>query len=188
MNAHIFQAGARQVAAVVVAASILAMSATSVQAGATYHNVPGPACQPVDNQAGDRLQRSHVRLYNPRTSGRDMWVICPVQRVQEDVAATADPSRGYVNIYFGEESDPNASVPCVIREFRYNTQHVAGQGPTGILQFANTTASRNGAAAPTVDDASFNLSTDDLSNFNYYTVTCQLKMGTGINSIDFRQQ
>jgi len=174
-----------------VVASLLGASVVcpqQVSAGNTYHNVPGSACAPVDNFFADKLHRSHVRVYNPPLSGRDIWVICPIQRVQEDIASTLDAPFGYINVFFGDGSASFAEVPCTIREFTYDTVHIPGQGPSGIERFVNTTGKREGNVVPYVDDAFFAFSADSTSDYHYYTATCLLKQGTGINSIDFRQR
>jgi len=163
--------------------------AASVQAGATYHNVPGIACGAFNNSQADRLERNHARLYNPPMSGRSTWVVCPVQRVQEDVAASVNRPLFRVTAFFATQA--TGGVSCLVREFDNNTVHQIGDGgvvgTTGITNVASMSIPLPGTL-PGTTERSVTLANDDTSIQQYFTVTCLLPPGTGINEIDAFQR
>ncbi|MGB5986877.1 MAG: hypothetical protein WBG37_16365 [Desulfobacterales bacterium] len=152
-----------------------------------YHNIPGTACAAYNNYQANALERSHVRIYNPPTNGQSIWVICPVQRVEEDVVSTTNHLHGYINVFFSSQSASSAEVVCIYREFDYNTTHEPGGALTGVNDSVTVTATRP-ITVPGVDDVAFLLTNDQNYAYSYWTATCKLAPGTGINSIDADQE
>jgi hypothetical protein len=169
------------VAAAVMMAVMLATALPSY-AGATWHNVPGIACGAFNNAQANALERNHVRLYNPPTNNASIWVLCPVQRVLEDLQASTSLPNGWISIYFNQSV---SDVRCIVREYSWST--IAFPGTNDPVNQASITVPLL-ASPPSVTIANFIFSTDNLATLSYFTVACQLQPGTGINSINFRQQ
>lgn len=173
---------------VYIAVSLLWILSSPAFSGDTYHNVPGPVCGAFNNSQADRLERSHVRISLPISSPTKLWIVCPIQSVAEDLRSTINPPQIWVNAYFGEQVPTGTEVTCIFRNFNADTTHFPGDPSTPQPDETVTvvsTKTANTADAETVND--FNLFTTDYTDFDYYTATCQLAPGTGINSIDMRQ-
>lgn len=155
--------------------------------GQTYHNIPGTACAAYNNYQANALQRSHVRLYNPPTNPQSLWVICPIERVLEDIESTPLLVGGYVNAYFSLQSSPSAEVLCIIRDFDNGTIHEPGGVMSGVVNNETIILERP-ATVPEVSSTPWQFTSDYTSEANYWTVTCKLPPGTGINSVDVYQQ
>lgn len=162
---------------------------TTAYAGNTYHNIPGAACGAFNNDQADRLQRDHVRIYLP-FGAPATYIVCPWHRVQEDMASTANPPSGWINVYFDEGVPNGTSITCVIRLFDYFSTHFPGRAGTQAPREAlNVTAMKTAATGVAeVDDVFFTLADNTASSYAYYTATCPLVEGTGVNSFDFHQQ
>ncbi len=176
----------RRFIASLLAISLILLMAPAAWGGETWHSTPGTACAAFNNNQANLLERSHVRIYNPPSNPQSLWVICPMQRVEEDILSTAGLVYGYVNVYFDSMSAPNAEVTCVAREFDDGSTHVPGGITNGVENAITATASRS-FTVPGVSNASWNFTYDDTSVYSYWTFTCRLAPGTGINSIDVRQ-
>lgn len=179
--------GRRRILSCFLAMPLIVLLASQVWGGDTWHNMPGTACAAYNNNQANALERSHVRIYNPPSNPQSVWVICPMQRVQEDLQETDNLVRGYINAYFDAQSASSAEVLCIVRDFNYLTIHVPGGTLAGMVNSINVTATRP-LNPPGVGFPSWNFTTDDTSFDNYWTVTCKLAPGTGINSIDFYQR
>jgi len=159
----------------------LATFSSTVSAGATFQNIAGTACGAFNNAQANALERSHVRLYNPPTSGRNLWVVCQMQRVLEDITAP----NFTVSAFFGAEAASGTGVNCIFREFSFQTDHEPGDGKDTsdpyILNVISVTLTKVGTDAQVQSDgASF----ADSGTQRFWTWTCLLPPGSGINSID----
>ena len=163
-------------------------------AGETWHTMPGTSCAAFNNNQANMLQRSHRRLYNPLTNPSSVWVICPIQVVQEDVKSTPEPVYGNLSIYF----DPSvmASVTCIVREYYdtmititdelTNSDIAIAQSPFTFPVPPSTPYSYNGNSF-----ARFDFTNDDspyYGVYSYWTATCKLLPGTGVNSFSVCQR
>lgn len=159
------------------------------QAGSTWHNMSGVACGAFNNSQADRLERSHVRIFNP--GNNPLWVVCPLQRVAEDVASSGNSPQVRVTPFFSAMSAPGSSVRCIFREFDFLTTHEvgdgAGPGTKGIINVANFNIARPAVVPGAVTDFR-TLATNDVTNLNNYSFACLLPRGTGINEIDVLQR
>ena len=167
-----------------VAAAVLLVPTISEQAwaGDTYHNIPGVACAPFNNTQADFLERNHLRIFNPINSPQEVFVICPLNRTVEDVIANAAPQTGFVNVYFA--AGATEDVTCIIREYPWTTQGVPTVIAPDIINQVAVTATLP-ASLPGFSGPVYNLVTRSTGSFNFYTATCRLAKGTGINSIEF---
>jgi hypothetical protein len=170
---------------VITLVALVGPAVAPVWGGATLSNIPGSACAAYNTNQADRLERSHVRIYNPPSNSQGLWVVCPIVRVGEDIFATANPPGGYINAYFNAQSAANANVVCVVRAFEYDTIHVPGGTASGIIKSLPVTVTRP-STVPSVDYESWEFPNDG-TDYNYWSVTCRLAPGTGINSIDVIQ-
>lgn len=170
----------------------LAAYSPTVAAGQTFHNVSGTDCAAFNNAQADALERSHVRIYNPATSGRNLWIVCQMQRVLEDLESTVLKPQFYLTAYFGAEAAAGTTVTCIFREFDNQVTHEPGdgQGTTAEPEITNVqsvTVSKVGTVAQTQVGAAI-FAIEDLTTQQYWTWTCLLPPGTGINEIDVEQQ
>ena len=165
----------------IVLIALLGMAST-VWSGAGWHNVPGTACAAYNNYQANALQRNGARIYNPPGSSQNLWVICPLKRVAEDVQ-TAGAAYGYVNVFFSSLSAASAEVLCNIRELNYTNTYEPGGSTSGVLNTDSITATRP-LSLPGVASRYFEFDTAYTGSWNYWTATCRLAPGTGINSID----
>jgi hypothetical protein len=169
-------------------ALVFAIVGAAVPAGAeTWVNVAGVECQAYNNWQADALERSHVRLLNPSSSATSIWVVCSVPRTVANLTLTGTAVRGYLNVFFDASSAVGSAISCGIREFTYSTKDVPGVAGSP-LNAVTVTLSRP-STVPGFRSSSYDLTTDyDSSSWNFYTITCNLPPGSGINSIDMLQQ
>lgn len=156
------------------AATVLAASLPP-SASAAYFDISGTACLAYNNAQADFLERSHVRIYNPRTSPTAIWVICPIPRDH----LTANLASFAVAAYFQTASEVN----CVFREFDYSTTHVPNSGSQPGLFNSSSVTIPPPAALPGINVGVAGSANDTAGANTSYTVTCLLQPGTGINLI-----
>ena len=176
----------RKVLTYLMAIALITLFAAPVSAGSTWHNISGTSCLAYNNNQANLLQRSHVRLYNPHTNPNDIWVICPMDRVVEDVQSTTSNVSGWVHIYFDSSSSIDAEVLYVAREFDWSTTHVPGGSLTGVINMSSGSVSRFTSGSGVVAGR-WEFTNNDNSTFNNWTVTIKLPPGTGVNSVDVIQ-
>lgn len=161
----------------------------TAQAGQTWHNVPGVACGAYNNTQANSLIRNHVRIFLPDSARSPLWVVCPIQRVDEDMASSEYAPFGYVNAYFSEQTAVDTEVACMIRHFNYDTLNIVGSQdymmePVQTVVMAKWLEQGDAQAV----DGYFSLTDNTANGYQYYTIACKLEPGTGINSIDMYQQ
>lgn len=172
--------------------AFLAISALSVASmplfAETWHEVPGSSCASFNNAQADLLTRDHVRIFLPATSPKSLFVICPLDSVLADMD-TADPPEGWLNTFFDEGVETGAEVSCIVRQFGADTTHFPGRATAPAPDAAVGVVSTKSLPA-TDAEAVFDyfLMPVDYDQYDFYTVTCLLAPGTGINSISFHQR
>lgn len=186
--ARCFSASRRVVAPLVGLATALMMGATAAPArAATWVAVPGVSCQAYNNSMADALERSHVRLFNPGTSGSDIWVVCDIPRTMANFTLAATPPSGWVEAFFDATSAVGAAISCGVREYNWSTTAIPG-APGDVLNAYALTLTRP-PSVPSVAAAAYQFTVDyDASTEHFFTVTCKLPPGTGINTISMYQQ
>ena len=172
-----------------VAVSAFCFLSVSAFAGSTRHVMPGVACDSYNNSQADRMTRDHARMFLPADGpSTGLWIVCPVQAVEEDLLPNANPPQGNVTAFFDAGVPTGTQVTCIIRSFPFNSTHVPGDPstpqPTETLTAVITKTAGNTSAQANFDFFQF---LQDYEQFGYYTVTCKLYPGTGLNSIDFLQ-
>ena len=179
----------------------VSVSALSILTGAAFagpsltgtrHVVPGVACDNFNNAQADQMTRDHVRMLLPAGGPSDgRYIICPIQAVEDDLLSTGSPPQGNISAFFDVGVPTGTQVSCIIRSFAFNTTHVPGESSTPkpteahIVTVAKTAGINESQAAPS--GQGFFQFLLDYEQFGYYTATCLLKPGTGLNSIDFLQ-
>ena len=115
--------------------------------------------------------------------------MCPLKAVQEDQVNTRNPADVAVNAYFDEQVATGTTVTCLFREFAHDTTHFPGRAtsdPADALLGFVATKSAPYADAEVISE--YNALSDEYVDYQYYTMTCLLAPGTGINSLDVLQQ
>jgi hypothetical protein len=105
--------------------------------------------------------------------------------VVEDINSTTGLVFGYINAFFSDESNASAEVLCIVRDLDYLTTTAPG-GVSGVVN-SETVTIPSPANVPLVRSFFWQFTNDDISGLNYWTVTCKLAPGTGINSLDVYQ-
>jgi hypothetical protein len=166
---------------------LLASSAGMAQ---TVNSLSGVACNAYNNNQANDLQRSHVRLYNPPTSTRSLWVVCGGNRDQAQLQSTASPPGwGYV-AFFSDQSASDAEVTCIMRDYDHDTVHEPGSVPdAGSLVNSGTGVVSRPAVPPgVVQYGQVSFDVEDTSSLNIWTITCKLAPGTGLQNYWYDQQ
>jgi hypothetical protein len=157
---------------------LILVLAGAIPSWAANNGVGGTQCAAYNNNQANELERSHVRLLNPSSNTRDLWVICTPQ-IDSSQATTG--MNGYAIGFF--ENGTEGDINCVMRGFDYYTEHIPSQNPDAANTYYTEafTITNPGTAPgtaginvyPTVD--TFNDSTTII------TYACLLPPGTGIN-------
>lgn len=167
----------------------LALLSGRALAGSGYHNTPGSECGAFNTNQANDLERNGFRIFLPGDATRDLFVLCPLYRVQEDMQATTNAPTLWTNVFFDSGVATGTEVDCVIRFLDELNVSVPGEPPVGVLEQAAITATKT---APTnsrqIDDVFVALTNASTTSWAYYTTACKLVPGTGINSFDFFHQ
>lgn len=178
------------VVVLVLAVLLVPLFSSQVKAATSYVNIPGVSCAAYNNTQADFLERSHVRIYNPITSPTGIYVVCGVPRIVQFITSSANKLSGWVNIYFDYSVPLGTEVSCGIREYDFEALDTPGGAGTSAFYNGITAIAKKTAATGTAQlvDSAYAFTLDETSTCNYWTVTCDLKPGTGVNSIDAYEQ
>lgn len=175
---------------VIFALMLMTQTASAVE----RFSFPGVMCSAYNNAQANALERSHVRLLNPSENYRGIYVVCGIPRHTEQASSigtngTIDPPYGWINLYFS--SGVSSSASCVFREFDRDTVHVPG----GTADSANTLNVKTITIAPpgvlpNHSETYFQLANDGGASHlaMFYTLTCALPPGVGIQMINLEEQ
>jgi len=155
----------------------------------TRHVVPGVACDNYNNSQADLMTRDHARMFLPANGPSDgRWIICPIQAVEDDLFSTTNPPQGNISAFFDAGVPTGTQVTCILRSFPFNSTHVPGEAST-----PQPTETHIATATKTAGNIESQVAFDffqflqEYEQFAYYTATCKLYPGTGLNSVDFIQ-
>lgn len=182
-----FQSSRRVPASLMGLVAVFLLVVAAPAGAATRVAVAGVTCQAYSNSMADALERNHVRLFNPATSGQDIWIVCSIPRIGSNYTVAGGEPTGWVEAFFDATSAVGAQISCAVREYAWTTTAIPG-APGDVLNAVALTLNRT-TTVPGVRDVSYALVTDyDGSDENFYTVTCRLPPGTGMNTINMYQQ
>lgn len=167
-----------------LALATCALLLTAVSAWAVRVDYPGVSCQAYNNNQANALERSHVRLLNPLSSGRSLWVVCGMNRDTD--MNTAAVESGWVGGFF--EAGSVGDITCVYRRFLPGTVHVpGGDADAGnTLETATITLTNTSGPSNNGYDETFTTATSTATTLaNIFSMTCLLPAGTGLNMISW---
>lgn len=158
-----------------------------ISSSAVNRSVAGTNCGAFINSQADQLERRHARILNPASNARPLWVICPVLSPADGEARSWDHIGGWVNAFRNPEQDTQQRVQCIVWQYSSVNTHLPRVSQQGVISVATLSSDQQGTIGTHyVDSRSFTLDFPQTGR-DYVTVSCQLRRGAGINSVDVKR-